>query len=74
VTERLLGEREVTDRRASYPLGHANMSTTQGYLHPAGVVFPDEAARLEERVGAGKPGEVGFAHGASVVTGVVPHP
>jgi integrase len=32
--------------------GHANMSTTQGYLHLAGVVFPDEARRLEERFGA----------------------
>lgn len=29
--------------------GHANMSTTQTYLHLAGVVFPDEAKRLEER-------------------------
>lgn len=35
--------------------GHANMSTTQTYLHLAGVVFPDEAKRLEDRFG----GEVG---------------
>jgi hypothetical protein len=33
--------------------GHANMSTTQTYLHLAGVVFPDEAQRLEDRFGAG---------------------
>jgi len=31
--------------------GHANMSTTQTYLHLAGVVFPDEARRLEDRFG-----------------------
>ncbi len=31
--------------------GHANMSTTQTYLHLAGVVFPDEARRLEQRFG-----------------------
>jgi hypothetical protein len=29
------------------------MSTTQTYLHVAGVVFPDEAQRLEDRFGAG---------------------
>jgi integrase len=34
--------------------GHANMSTTQTYLHLAGVVFPDEAQRLEERFGVPK--------------------
>ena len=28
---------------------HANMSTTQTYMHMDGVVFPDEAQRLEER-------------------------
>ena len=39
--------------------GHANMSTTQTYLHLAGVVFPDEAQRLEERFGAGVGTEVG---------------
>jgi hypothetical protein len=32
--------------------GHANMSTTQTYLHLAGVVFPDEAKRLEQRFAA----------------------
>jgi integrase len=32
--------------------GHANMATTQNYLHLAGVVFRDEAQRLEERFGA----------------------
>ena len=32
--------------------GHANMKTTQTYLHLAGVVFPDEARRLEERFAA----------------------
>jgi integrase len=30
--------------------GHANMRTTQTYLHLAGVVFRDEAARLENRL------------------------
>jgi hypothetical protein len=30
--------------------GHANMSTTQRYLHLAGVVFHDEAAALEKRL------------------------
>jgi integrase len=39
--------------------GHANMSTTQTYLHLAGVVFPDEAQRLEERFGAKVGTEVG---------------
>lgn len=29
--------------------GHANMATTKTYLHLAGTVFPDEAARLEDR-------------------------
>ncbi|MEO6349489.1 MAG: site-specific integrase [Candidatus Limnocylindrales bacterium] len=33
--------------------GHANMSTTQTYLHLAGVVFHDEAKALEERFGTG---------------------
>ena len=32
--------------------GHANMSTTQNYLHLAGVVFRDEAQRLEDRFAA----------------------
>ena len=32
--------------------GHANMSTTQTYLHLAGVVFPDEAQRIEDRFAA----------------------
>ncbi len=32
--------------------GQAKMSTTQTYLHLAGVVFPDEAKRLEQRFGA----------------------
>lgn len=39
--------------------GHANMSTTQTYLHLAGVVFPDEAQRLEDRFGAELGTEVG---------------
>ena len=30
--------------------GHANMSTTKTYLHVAGVVFRDEAERLEARL------------------------
>jgi integrase len=30
--------------------GHANMATTKQYLHLAGTVFPDEAARLEQRL------------------------
>jgi hypothetical protein len=29
------------------------MSTTQTYLHLAGVVFPDAAQRLEDRFGRG---------------------
>jgi integrase len=29
--------------------GHASMATTQKYLHLAGTVFPDDAARLEAR-------------------------
>ena len=33
--------------------GHANMSTTQTYLHLAGVVFPEEAQRLEQRFAGG---------------------
>ncbi len=32
--------------------GQAKMSTTQTYLHLAGVVIPDEAKRLEQRFGA----------------------
>jgi integrase len=31
--------------------GHASMSTTKRYLHLAGVVFADEAAALERRLG-----------------------
>jgi integrase len=34
--------------------GHANMSTTKQYLHLAGTVFPDEAARLEQRLLGGE--------------------
>ena len=30
--------------------GHANMATTKQYRHLAGTVFPDEAARLEQRL------------------------
>jgi hypothetical protein len=30
--------------------GHANMATTQRYLHLAGVVFRDEADALERRL------------------------
>jgi hypothetical protein len=30
--------------------GHSDMRTTRTYLHLAGVVFPDEAERLEERL------------------------
>jgi hypothetical protein len=30
--------------------GHANMATTKRYLHLAGVVFRDEADRLEARL------------------------
>jgi hypothetical protein len=30
--------------------GHADMRTTKTYLHLAGVVFRDEAKRLEERL------------------------
>ncbi len=30
--------------------GHANMATTQRYLHLAGVVFRDQADRLEGRL------------------------
>lgn len=30
--------------------GHSNMSTTKRYLHLAGTVFQDEAARLEQRL------------------------
>jgi integrase len=30
--------------------GHANMATTKQYLHLAGTVFRDEAARLEDRL------------------------
>lgn len=33
--------------------GHTDMRTTKRYLHLAGVVFRDEAARLEERYGLG---------------------
>jgi len=29
---------------------HSNMRTTQTYLHLAGVVFRDEAERLEQRL------------------------
>src|SRR5262245_33293753 len=34
--------------------GHANMSTTKQYLHLAGTVFRDEAARLEQRLLGGE--------------------
>ena len=30
--------------------GHRSMTTTKGYLHLAGVVFPDEASALERRL------------------------
>jgi hypothetical protein len=30
---------------------HASMQTTKKYLHLAGTVFPEEAARLEQRLG-----------------------
>ncbi len=30
--------------------GHANMNTTKIYMHMAGVVFRDEAERLEARL------------------------
>jgi hypothetical protein len=30
--------------------GHRNMATTRTYLHLAGVVFRDEAERLENRL------------------------
>jgi integrase len=45
--------------------GHANMSTTQTYLHLAGVVFPDEAKRLEERLASPTP-EVGTEVGTDL--------
>jgi integrase len=45
--------------------GHANMSTTQTYLHLAGVVFPDEAKRLEERFASPTP-EVGTEVGTDL--------
>jgi hypothetical protein len=45
--------------------GHANMSTTQTYLHLAGVVFPDEAKRLEERLASPTP-EVGTELGTDL--------
>jgi hypothetical protein len=35
--------------------GHSSMGTTEGYLHLAGTVFRDEAARLERRL-LGDPG------------------
>ena len=35
--------------------GHANMRTTQAYLHLAGVVFRDEAERLERRLLSAEP-------------------
>jgi integrase len=34
-------------------VGHSNMRTTQTYLHLAGVVFRDEAERLERRLLSG---------------------
>lgn len=38
--------------------GHASFKTTQRYLHLAGVVFREEAARLEEKVlGGSAPGQ-----------------
>ena len=33
--------------------GHSDMRTTKRYLHLAGVVFRDEAERLEQRYGLG---------------------
>jgi hypothetical protein len=30
--------------------GHASMQTTKRYLHLAGVVFHDDAAKLEQRL------------------------
>jgi integrase len=35
--------------------GHANIATTKMYLHLAGVVFPDEAQQLEDRLLGGRP-------------------
>ena len=34
--------------------GNANMSTTKQYLHLAGIVFPNAAERLEQRLLGGK--------------------
>jgi integrase len=38
--------------------GHANMNTTKIYMHMAGVVFPDEAERLEARLLGSSPAEL----------------
>jgi hypothetical protein len=34
--------------------GHADLRTTKRYMHLAGVVFRDEAERLEERLLGGR--------------------
>jgi integrase len=46
--------------------GHANMGTTQKYLHLAGVVFRDEADALERRLLGGGSGEVGTGIGTDL--------
>ncbi len=46
--------------------GHANMATTQRYLHLAGVVFRDEADALERRLlGTGIGTDLGASQGIS---------
>jgi hypothetical protein len=45
--------------------GHTDMRTTKRYLHLAGVVFRDEAARLEERYGLATSTEPSTEHTAA---------
>jgi hypothetical protein len=56
--------------------GHASMATTKRYLHLAGVVFRDEAERLERRLLAGFSTEVSTSLNAPRGTddGVRPQP
>jgi integrase len=46
--------------------GHANMATTQRYIHLAGVVFRDEADALERRLLGGSSGERGTGIGTDM--------
>ena len=45
---------EVSEVALMAIAGHRSFATTQQYVHLAGRVFPDAAAALERRLGAGR--------------------